>query len=152
MSATTAATASGTQKHEPHGIPLWGLFLALLALTAAEVGLYEFWRGSAEQVNGVTQYFMPKYAIVLLILVFTIPKALIVLIFFMHLKFEPITVITLAVLPFFMVFIAVLPILTDITTLKARALNKVNSVGHYTPDHDDEKALQKAPEPPADNN
>lgn len=113
-----------------HRIPLLGLFIALLVLTAAEVALFEVWSRN--------QSIMPKYAMVLLLLIFTIPKAAIVLIYFMHLKFERQLVVTLAIVPFIMVFIAVLPILTDTVTLKPQAYNQVEGLREFIPsaDHD----------------
>lgn len=110
---------------EHHRIPLGGLFLALLALTAAEVALFEVWSRH--------QGLMPKYAMVLLLLLFTLPKAAIVLVFFMHLRFERQLVVTLALLPFVMAAIAVLPILTDIVTLKPSATNQVPGLRQYHP-------------------
>ncbi len=119
------------QQH--HRIPLWGLFLTLLALTAAEVALFEVWSEH--------QWLMPKYAMVLLLLVFTIPKAAIVLIYFMHLKFERQLVVTLALIPFATAAIAVLVTLSDIVTLKQDAYNQVPGLREYSPmrqedDHD----------------
>ena len=101
-----------------HTVPLWGLFIALLALTGAEVGLYEFWRQTGHEVDGETFYFIPKFALVLMILIFTLPKALIVLMYFMHLKFEKRLVLTLAIAPFFTAGIAVLFILSDTNALQ----------------------------------
>jgi len=113
---------------EHHPLPLWTLFLVLLSLTVAEVGLFEIWSRN--------QAMMPKYAMVLLLLIFTLPKAAIVLIYFMHLKFEKHLVITLALIPFMLAAIVVLPILTDIMTLKSQSnviapeLRQYNPVGH----------------------
>lgn len=105
-----------------HTVPLWGLFLALLALTAGEVGLYEVWRETQ---------FVPKFVIVLIILVLTLPKAAIVMIYFMHLKFEKPLIVALAVGPLVFVLLAVLPTLTDIRTLKPRLHNQVSQItGH----------------------
>ncbi len=94
---------------DSHKLPLWALFLALLVLTAGEVGLYEVWRHTL---------FVPKIVIVLIILVLTLPKAAIVMIYFMHLKFEKQLITVLAVVPLFMAVFAVLAILSDIVTLK----------------------------------
>jgi len=119
-----------------HRVPLWSLFLALLVLTAAEVALYEVWSRN--------QWIMPKFTMVLiLIFVLTLPKAMIVLTYFMHLKFERQLIVALALLPFGLVFIAVLPILTDTVTLKPNAYNQVEGlrdygpVGHGHADHGD---------------
>lgn len=122
------------EKEHPHIVPLWGLFVALLALTAAEVGLYEFWQRSGEQVNGQMVYFIPKFAIVLLILVFTLPKALVVLIFFMHLKFEKQMIVTLAIVPFIVAGIAVLLTLSDTKALhdQAQASRSVAGLKDYS--------------------
>jgi cytochrome c oxidase subunit IV len=108
-----------------HPVPLWGLFMALLALTAAEVALFEVWSRN--------QWLMPKYAMVILLLVFTLPKAAIVLIFFMHLKFERQLIVALALLPFVMAIVAVLPILTDIVTLKSQSYNQVPGLREFVP-------------------
>ncbi len=108
-----------------HHIPLWGLFLALLVLTTAEVVLFEVWSRN--------QWLMPKYAMVLLLLLFTLPKAVIVLTYFMHLKFERQLIVFLAMAPFVMVFVAVLPILTDIVTLKDQSYNQVPGLREFVP-------------------
>lgn len=109
-----------------HRVPLWSLFLALLVLTAAEVALYEVWSRN--------QWIMPKFTMVLiLIFVLTLPKAMIVLTYFMHLKFERQLIVALALLPFGMVFVAVLPILTDAVTLKPHAYNQVEGLRDYGP-------------------
>ncbi|MBI1336912.1 MAG: hypothetical protein GC164_08120 [Phycisphaera sp.] len=120
-------------KHE-HAVPLWTLFLLLLAFTAAEVGFYEIWVHSnqhAMETGGVP--FMPKVAMVLVLLfVLTLPKALIVLVYFMHLKFEKLLIVGLAVLPFVMVGIAILPNLSDTLALKSRAYNHPTvAIGDY---------------------
>jgi len=114
--------------HYQHRVPLWGLFLALLAFTAAEVGLFETWSRIPAFHDA-----LPKFALVLLILTFTIPKALIVMVYFMHLKFERQLIVMLAVVPFIFVSIAVLTILTDIVTLKnnGRTYNQVANLGEY---------------------
>lgn len=107
-------------------VPLWGLFLALLVLTAAEVAMFEIWSHNPS--------IMPKFVMVLVLLfVLTLPKALIVLTYFMHLKFERQIIVTLAMIPFGMVFIAVLPILTDIVTLEPQAYNQVPGLRDYGP-------------------
>ncbi len=110
---------------EQHRVPLWGLFLALLALTAAEVALFEVWSRN--------QWLMPKYAMVLLLLIFTFPKAAIVLIYFMHLKFERQLIVVLALVPFLMCGVAVLPMLSDIVTLKPQAYNQVPGLREFVP-------------------
>jgi len=99
--------------HQPHTVPLWGLFLALLALTAAEVGLFEFWHYTAQHH---AQPIFPKPVMVALLLVMTLPKAAIVMIYFMHLKFERPLVVLLAVVPLLMVFVCIAPTLTDIVS------------------------------------
>lgn len=108
--------------------------MALLLLTAAEVGLYEIWRHTAAQGDP----FIPKLALVLiLVLVLTLPKAAIVLIYFMHVKFEKQLVVLLALAPFLFVFIAVLPTLTDIMVLqeKARPDYYVQTITGIAADH-----------------
>ncbi len=228
MSATThAPDAHAASSKAHHGLRLMPFFLALLALTAAEVGLYEGWRHSAKElvikapdaaqeyehdwtkelgedsvatstwtatglttsnpsahgpktkvtlaggaaneryslVNEVTTaagkkleyrvdvevrgavvakpavdieklFFIPKFVLVLLILVFTLPKAYLVLVYFMHIRFEKALVVWLAVVPLMMTFLAVLPTLTDTATLKPRKINRVQSIGHYGGGHD----------------
>lgn len=106
-----------SDKHE-QTVPLWGLFIALLALTGAEVGLYEFWHQTSHEVDGETFYFIPKFVLVLIILIFTLPKALIVLIYFMHLKSEKRLILILAIAPFLTTGIAVLVILSDTNSLQ----------------------------------
>jgi len=128
--STHAGHAHGHNKHD-HAIPLWGLFLALLALTAAEVALFEIWHASAEDGSP----FIPKFAMVLLLLVFTLPKAAIVMIYFMHLKFEKQFIVLLALLPFLFALIAVLPTLTDSQTLlnQNATYNRVEGLDQYNP-------------------
>lgn len=135
MSDTTTLNAS-PEHHEAdhsHGVPLWGLFLALSALTAGEVGLFEYWHHTAEMGEPV----FPKFVMVILLLVMTLPKAAIVMIYFMHLKFEKPFVVLLAVVPLFMVFVCVLPALTDIVTLRnhGQTFNKDESLPGYVLDH-----------------
>lgn len=128
--------------HDDHKLPLWALFLALLALTAVEVVLYDLW---------VEYDFVPKYVLVLLILVFTIPKAGIVLVYFMHLKFEKELIVVLAIVPFFLAAGAVLTPLTDALTLKDRAFNKVDQIGSYeAPGHGDTEASHEEHEAEGD--
>ncbi|MCC7193094.1 MAG: cytochrome C oxidase subunit IV family protein [Phycisphaeraceae bacterium] len=114
-----------------HTVPLWGLFLALLALTAAEVGLFEFWHRTAEH----GQPIFPKIAMVLLLLVFTIPKAAIVMVYFMHLKFEKQLIVTFALVPFLASMIAILVTLSDNLTLKNQGKNDnfVPNLAEYNP-------------------
>lgn len=115
--------------HDNHAMKLWPFFLALLALTAAEVGLYEAWQASAETLaDGSKSYFIPKFALVWLILVFTLPKAYIVFVYFMHIRFEKAFIVVLAVIPLLVVFICVLPTLTDTATLKERQFNPVTTM------------------------
>ncbi len=92
------------------------------------MALYELWR----QTASAGQPFVPKFALVLLILIFTIPKAMIVLIFFMHLKFEKLTIIVLALVPFVLAGIAVLPILADSLALNPGAMNKVEGLKDFS--------------------
>lgn len=152
MTSTTHApdVHASTAAHG-HALRLWPFFLALLALTAAEVGLYEWWRSTAVRVEGAeTTYAIPKFTLVLLILVFTLPKAYIVLVYFMHLRFEKALVIWLAVVPLMMTFLAVLPTLTDTATLKSRKLHRVGVIGVYEkPHHGDEGHKEGAPDDPA---
>ncbi len=138
--STASAHASTESKHEGHGhaLKLMPFFLALLALTAAEVGLYEWWRHSWVMVDGEKVFVIPKFALVLLVLVFTLPKAYIVLVYFMHIKFERAFIVWLAVIPLMMTFLAVLPTLTDTATLKPRKLNHTKVIGVYYPDHHDD--------------
>jgi caa(3)-type oxidase subunit IV len=130
MSATAHAHAPAHSKHG-HSIPLWGLFLALLALTAAEVGLFEFW----SRTNLAGHPFIPKFAMVLLLLIFTLPKAAIVMIYFMHLKFEKQLVVLLAIIPFFTAAIAILVTTTDNQTLRAddKMDNHVPALVNFAP-------------------
>ena len=120
-----------------HALKLFPFFLALLALTAAEVGLYEWWRHSWVMEGDVKVFAIPKFVLVLLILVFTLPKAYIVLVYFMHIRFEPALIVWLAVIPLMMAFIAVLPTLTDTATLKEQKLNHTKVIGKYVPPHHD---------------
>lgn len=128
MSDAVANPTDTASSHDEghHPLKLWPFFLALLALTAAEVGLYETWRGSVEVLaDGSKSYFIPKFALVWAILIFTLPKAYIVLVYFMHLRFEKALIVALAIIPLFMVFVCVLPTLTDITTIKEHQTNPV---------------------------
>ncbi len=129
-----ATAATHTDDHHVHTVPLWGLFLALLALTAGEVGLFEWWHRTAETGTPV----FPKYVMVILLMVMTLPKAAIVMIYFMHLKFERPFVVLLAVVPLVMVFICVLPPLIDGQTLKGdgKLLNKVENLGEFEVEFD----------------
>ncbi len=143
-----SSSADSKGHHENHGLKLWPFFLALLALTAAEVGLYEAWRESAETLpDGTKEYFIPKFALIWLILVFTLPKAYIVFVYFMHIRFEKAIVVVMAVIPLFMVFICVLPTLTDGSALKDQQTNRVTTMkqdelrGHG--DHDKDHTNKK---------
>ncbi len=109
-----------------HSINLMACFLALLALTAGEVLLFEVW---------VHTHFVPKFVMVLMLLILTLPKAAIVMIYFMHLKFEKHLLVLLAVVPLLMIFVAVLPTLTDIMTLKHNDLtrNQVHGLADWNP-------------------
>ncbi|MEX2215687.1 MAG: cytochrome C oxidase subunit IV family protein [Phycisphaeraceae bacterium] len=139
--ATNPDPHAKDDKHAHHGLRLWPFFLALLALTAAEVGLYEYWKASAHEVNGVKEFFIPKFALVWLILVFTLPKAYIVLVYFMHIRFEKQIIVWLAVIPLMLVFVCVLPTLTDSTVLKENKLNHVEpgKIGTYHGEHGEHK-------------
>lgn len=135
-----------------HKVPLWALFIILVALTAAEVGFYEVWKHSAMEADrivaagGEAAPFIPKFAMVLVLLVvLTVPKALIVLIYFMHLKFEKQLILGLAAFPMITAAITVLPTLVDARVLKPRAYNQpIEPIGIYEPEgehgHDDAHA------------
>lgn len=121
----SAATKSG--QHE-HRMPLMGLFAALLVLTAAEVALFEVWHYTA--LRG--EPFIPKVAMVLiLIIVLTLPKAAIVLIYFMHIKYEKFLIVFLSLIPLLFAGIAVLPTLTDLVTLRDRSFTHVEGLRDY---------------------
>ena len=225
----THAPAISNESHDSghaHGLKLMPFFLALLALTAAEVGLYEWWvrtgldtvqkdpganqdvehdwtkdlagdtiKSSTWTVEGITassdkvaggktrvtlaggtdgisylltnrivtgkgdekehkirvdvmkavataesllkiikEFAIPKFALVLLILIFTLPKAYIVLVYFMHLRFEKAIVVVLAVVPLLLVWICVLPTLNDGTVLKKQRWYHPEVIGLYHPD------------------
>lgn len=106
--------SAAAHAHDDHRMPLWGLFLTLLAFTAFEVGLYETWnRMGALDAEGVFHSFIPKLALVLIIFAFTIPKAAIVMIYFMHLKFEKPFVVALSISPFIFAAICIFTTLVD---------------------------------------
>jgi cytochrome c oxidase subunit IV len=135
------ATSHAHADHQPHAVPLWGLFLALLALTAAEVGLFEFWHYTAQHH---AEPIFPKAVMVALLLVMTLPKAAIVMVYFMHLKFERPLVVFLAVLPLLMVFICVVPSLSDIVSgrMSGRTVYEPQDLPAFDPtaahgDHED---------------
>lgn len=131
----TAATHAGHHDHS-HSVPLWGLFLALLVLTGLEVGFYEYWRHTEEVIAGVKTYFLPKYVMVLIILVvLTLPKALIVLVYFMHLKFEKVLIVCLATIPFAMAVLAIVPILVDGNTLGSDRYSHDTKHGAFSVHH-----------------
>lgn len=134
MSSSTTAQAHA---HSHARVPLRWLFFALLVLTAAEVVLYEIWSYTATHFD---QPFVPKYVIVLLILIFTLPKAAIVMIYFMHLKFERQLVVALAVAPFFFALLAVATTLSDTLTLKPHADNRVLTAPAHEADHENDPA------------
>lgn len=112
-------------KDAGHGVNIMACFMALLVLTAGEVALFEIWTYT---------HFVPKYVMVLMILVLTLPKAAIVAIYFMHLKFEKQFIVWLALFPILLVFIAVLPTLVDAVTLKNhnQVVHKVD-LGSWVP-------------------
>ena len=131
MSTTHApGTVHTSRQHadHSHSVPLWGLFLALLALTAGEVLIYEWWKSTEHLVAGEKAYVFPKLVCVLLVLTLTLPKALIVLVWFMHLKFERALVVGLAIVPFGLVGVAVGPTLVDALVLKDHAYNQVKTI------------------------
>ena len=99
-----------------HEVNLLVCFLLLLLFTAAEIVLYEVWRRS----NADGDPFVPKFVLVLLIFAFTLPKAFIVMTYFMHLKFERVTIVGIALVPLILVAVLILPPLTDIRTLAER--------------------------------
>lgn len=105
-----------------HEVNILACFLLLLLFTAAEIVLYEVWRRS----NATGDPFVPKFVLVLIIFAFTLPKAFIVMTYFMHLKFERVTIVGIALAPLVLVAIMILPVLTDIRTLAER---------NYTKDH-----------------
>jgi hypothetical protein len=126
---TESAPRTVPAKHNPHhGVPLATLFIALLVLTAGEVAIFEIWSHIP---------FVPKYVMVLMLLILTLPKAAIVMIYFMHLKFEKQFVVLLAVAPLVLVLLAVLPTLSDAMTLKNRgqAMNQVRGLNEWVPAH-----------------
>jgi cytochrome c oxidase subunit IV len=98
------------QGSKTHSLRLMPFFIALSALTVGEVGLFELWRSTQ---------FVPKIVVILIILALTLPKAAIVMIFFMHLRYEKLALIIIALAPLILVFIAILPPLTDIKTVNA---------------------------------
>jgi caa(3)-type oxidase subunit IV len=129
-----------------HKVPLWSIFIILSVLTAVEVALYDLW---------VEYRFVPKYALVIMILVFTLPKAALVMTYFMHLKFEKQIIIALAIVPFVMACGVVLAILSDTLELKPQAFNKVASIGVYHAHEDgvgesDHGEAEKSEESPAE--
>ncbi len=109
-----------------HPINIKNCFIILLALTAGEVALFEIWSQTA---------FVPKYVMVLMLLVLTLPKAAVVMIYFMHLKFEKQFVIALAIFPMILVFICVLPTLWDAVRLHnvGKSQNHVIGLKDWTP-------------------
>ena len=103
-----------------HSVNLPVCFLLLLLFTAAEIALYEFWRHTRDAGSP----FVPKYVLVLRIFLFTLPKAFIVMTYFMHLRFERSLLVLIAMVPFVMVAIAILPSLTDTRALASRNYTK----------------------------
>ncbi len=152
MTHAPALSAESHDSGHAHGLKLMPFFLALLALTAAEVGLYEWWVRTGVIPEGGTEkvFAIPKFALVLLILIFTLPKAYIVLVYFMHLRFEKAIVVVLAVVPLLLVWICVLPTLTDGTVLKKQRWYHPEVIGLYQPDdhagHDHKDGKDKAGE------
>ena len=71
----------------------------------------------------------------LLIFLFTLPKAFIVLTYFMHLRFERSLVVLIALVPFILVGLAILPTMTDIRTLSVRNYSQATDIGEYAIDH-----------------
>jgi len=125
--AAMSDTTDHGHKHQ-HSVPLMTLFLALLALTAGEVALFEIW---------TVTHFVPKFVMVLMLLILTLPKAAIVMIYFMHLKFEKQFVVWLAIGPLLLVLIAIAPTLVDAVTLRNndRTLNHVPGLAEWVPPH-----------------
>ncbi len=109
-----------------HSVNLLTCFLLLLVFTAAEIALYEVWRQTG---------FVPKLVLVFLIFVFTIPKAAIVMIYFMHLKFEKPLLVMLALAPFVTVAILVLVTLTDSQTLAPRIYTRASDLSTFKTIH-----------------
>lgn len=128
------------QDSKTHTLRLLPFFMALSALTVGEVGLFELWRSTQ---------FVPKIVVVMIILGLTLPKAAIVMIFFMHLRYEKLVLILIAVAPLILVLIAILPILTDIKTVNARpptsAAEKAAEDQTPAPDKSEEVDESKAP-------
>ena len=119
--------------HDKPVVNLSVCFFLLLLFTAAEIALYEFWRHTRDHWE---EPFVPKFAVVLLIFLFTFPKAFIVLSYFMHLRFEKSLVVLVALVPFVIVAVAIVPILTDIRTLSDRNYTKaVGLVDNFKSDH-----------------
>ena len=114
-----------------HALNLPLFFFLLLIFTAAEVGLFEFWRQSGTQ----GERFVSKFVLVLLVFAFTIPKAFIVLTYFMHLRFERSLVVLIALVPFFMVALMVLTVLSDIRTLSPRQYGQAVNLADYALEH-----------------
>ncbi len=111
---------SSSEKHE-HSVPIWAIFAFLLAFTLAEVGMYVTWKGSYEQfmIGAQDGPYMSKEVMVIVLLVcLTIPKAIVVMIYFMHLKFEKHLIIFLAVMPFIVIPLVFSPPLIDAQTLR----------------------------------
>jgi hypothetical protein len=94
--------------------------------------------------------FIPKYALVLLILiVLTLPKGAIVMIYFMHLKFEKQFVVFLSLIPFLFAAVCVLPALADIRANTPIMSARPGAILGHDPapaDHDSPGETPHAPE------
>lgn len=133
------ATAAEAHHDDHPTMPLWGLFIAMVVFTGIEVGLYEIWKAKGVFIDGEFVSFIPKLVLVFLIFLFTIPKFAIVLIYFMHLKFEKLFVIGLCVLPFIFAGIAIFTTLADSNVLKGQTFARPTEIlGHGELHHADE--------------
>lgn len=128
-----------------HSVPLWALFMILLALTAGEVGLFEVWHRTSEHGHA----FIPKFAMVLLLLALTLPKAAIVMVYFMHLKFERQLIIALAIAPLLLALGGILAILSDTLALHERAYGRDPALHLFSPHNQDHASPHpQVPAPP----
>ncbi len=116
-----------TKEKHLHSVPIWAIFAILLAFTVAEVGMFVQWTASYENAIVARSLgdlaalpFMSKATMVMVLLVgLTIPKAAIVMVYFMHLKFEKHLIVFLAVMPIIMIPLVFSPALIDSQTLRA---------------------------------
>ena len=115
---------SSSDNHE-HSVNIWWIFGILLAFTVAEVGMYVTWKESYELAEVGRQagpYFPKAVMVVILLAVLTIPKAAVVLIYFMHLKFEKPFIVFLAIMPFVVMPLVFSPVLVDSKTLRGNGI------------------------------